>query len=103
LPLYEYRCQKCGATLEKIQKFSDRPLTKCPKCGGSLERLVSSPSIRFKGSGWYVNDYPRKPSADSTKSDGDSSGKGDSAASGSKKDKPLAVGKTGDSPPAPKK
>jgi putative FmdB family regulatory protein len=67
LPLYEYECLKCGVHYEKIQKFSDPPLTKCEKCGGKLERLVSAPAIQFKGSGWYVSDYARKssPPADS--------------------------------------
>jgi putative FmdB family regulatory protein len=52
--------------VEKIQKFSDPPLEICPKCGGSLERLLSSPAIQFKGSGWYVTDYARKSSATAT-------------------------------------
>jgi putative FmdB family regulatory protein len=90
LPLYEYRCTKCGVTMEKIRKFSDPPLTKCAQCGGRLERLLSSPAIRFKGSGWYVNDYPSKSSAKSSKADGASSGKNDGAASEPKKDKPAA-------------
>ena len=60
MPLYEYRCRKCGAVNEKIQKFSDPPLKTCEKCGGKLERLVSSSAIQFKGSGWYVTDYARK-------------------------------------------
>ncbi len=62
MPLYEYQCRKCGATIEKIQKFSDPPLEVCEACGGELERLVSSPAIQFKGSGWYVTDYARKSS-----------------------------------------
>jgi putative FmdB family regulatory protein len=62
LPLYEYGCTQCGQRIEKIQKFSDPPLTQCEKCGGSLKQLLSSPAIQFKGSGWYVTDYARKPS-----------------------------------------
>ena len=62
MPLYEYRCRKCGARVEKIQKFSDAPLTKCEKCGGELERLLSPPAVQFKGTGWYVTDYARRPS-----------------------------------------
>ena len=62
LPLYEYACTQCGQRIEKIQKFSDPPLTKCEKCGGRLKRLLSSPAIQFKGKGWYVTDYARKPS-----------------------------------------
>ena len=63
MPLYEYQCTKCGKRVEKIQKFSDRLLTKCEFCGGELERLLSSPAIQFKGSGWYVTDYARKPTS----------------------------------------
>ena len=76
MPLYEYLCGKCRATVEKIQKFSDPPLTTCEKCGGMLERLLSSPAIHFKGSGWYVTDYARKSgSAGSESSPSQESGK----------------------------
>jgi putative FmdB family regulatory protein len=60
LPLYEYQCKKCHSLTERIQKFSDPPLTICPHCGGELEQLLSAPAVQFKGSGWYVTDYARK-------------------------------------------
>jgi putative FmdB family regulatory protein len=63
MPLYEYQCDECGHTFEKIQKFSDPLETTCPKCGGPLRKLMSSPAIQFKGSGWYITDYARKDSA----------------------------------------
>ena len=66
MPLYEYECTKCGRRTEKIQKFSDRPLTTCPHCKGRLRKLISAPAIQFKGSGWYVTDYGK--SGGSTKS-----------------------------------
>jgi putative FmdB family regulatory protein len=78
LPLYEYRCKKCGEHVEKIQKFSDLPLSTCEKCGGKLERLISSPAIQFKGSGWYVTDYARKsttPAASAAESPSNGDGK----------------------------
>jgi putative FmdB family regulatory protein len=59
--------------VEKIQKFSDPPVTICENCGGKLQRLLSSPAIRFKGSGWYVNDYAKKSSDASGGSSADSS------------------------------
>ena len=68
MPLYEYECLKCGRRVEKIQKFSDPPLTTCKSCGGELQRLLSSPAIQFKGSGWYVTDYARKSSVDGSSS-----------------------------------
>ena len=76
MPLYEYACTQCGQHIEKIQKFSDPPLTRCEKCGGTLKRVLSSPAIRFKGSGWYVTDYARKPSTVTPNSSA-SSGNGD--------------------------
>src|SRR5437868_15458022 len=60
MPIYEYRCKKCGARTEAMQKFTDKPLTKCRKCGGRLEKLLSAPAIQFKGTGWYVTDYAGK-------------------------------------------
>jgi len=69
LPLYEYECQKCSRRHERIEKHSGPHLKKCPDCGGKLERLVASPAIQFKGSGWYVTDYGGKSSGDSSKSE----------------------------------
>ena len=60
MPLYEYQCKKCHSLTERIQKFSDPPLTACPHCGGDLEQLLSSPAFHFKGSGWYATDYAKK-------------------------------------------
>jgi putative FmdB family regulatory protein len=69
MPLYEYKCKKCGHRFEKIQKFSDPPVKKCPECGGAVEQLLSAPAVQFKGSGWYVTDYAKKGGAASASSD----------------------------------
>ena len=71
MPLYEYQCKKCGHRFERIQKFSDKPLTACPECKGKVEQVLHAPAVQFKGSGWYVTDYARKSSANSS-SDGGS-------------------------------
>src|SRR6266404_3219434 len=60
MPLYEYQCDACGREFELIRKFSDPPLEKCPHCGGTVRKLFSSPAIQFKGSGFYITDYPKK-------------------------------------------
>ncbi len=57
MPIYEYQCTSCNERHEIIQKFSDAPLTHCPKCGGDMKKLISSPAIQFKGSGFYKTDY----------------------------------------------
>jgi putative FmdB family regulatory protein len=80
LPLYEYQCKACKAHFEKIQKFSDPPLRKCEKCGGQLERLVSSPAIQFKGSGWYITDYARKSAQETAKDTAGKDSKGSETA-----------------------
>ena len=103
MPIYEYRCTKCGHRFEAIQKFSDPRSSKCEKCKGKAERLISSPAIQFKGSGWYITDYARKgvsdksgssdssepaePSGPSDKSSESSSTESSSEKPGSKKKK----------------
>lgn len=76
MPLYEYECEACGHRFEVIRKFSDPPLEDCPACGGKVRKLLSSPAIQFKGSGWYVTDYARKGSSGSTGSTGSSGSTG---------------------------
>jgi putative FmdB family regulatory protein len=63
LPLYEYKCLKCGRLTEKIESVAGPHLKKCPHCGGKVEAVITAPSIQFKGAGWYVTDYGgKKPS-----------------------------------------
>jgi putative FmdB family regulatory protein len=79
MPLYEYECKKCGHRFEKIQLFSDPMLKKCPECGGKIEQMISAPAIQFKGSGWYVNDYAKKPApSGSSGKNGSEGGKSES-------------------------
>src|SRR5262249_45018230 len=79
MPLYEYQCDACGRRFELIRKFSDPPVETCPHCGGHVQKLMSSPAIQFKGSGFYITDYAKKSNAPA----GDSQG---SKSSGEKKD-----------------
>jgi putative FmdB family regulatory protein len=64
MPLYEYQCDACGQRFEVIQKFSETA-DACRKCGkGPVHRLLSSPAIQFKGTGWYITDYAQKGKPD---------------------------------------
>ena len=86
MPIYEYECKKCSHRFERIQRFSDPLVKKCPKCGSKVEQVLSAPAVQFKGSGWYVTDYAKKPAGGSAKSES-SDGKADSSNdSGAKKD-----------------
>jgi putative FmdB family regulatory protein len=72
MPLYDYRCHKCGETFEVRQKFADELLRVHDGCGGELERLISAPALQFKGTGWYVTDYGRNGKSPSTSSGSES-------------------------------
>jgi putative FmdB family regulatory protein len=69
VPLYEYKCLKCGRHTEKIENVSGPHLKKCPHCGGKVEPVITAPAIQFKGAGWYVTDYGGKKAADGDKAD----------------------------------
>jgi putative FmdB family regulatory protein len=61
VPIYEYKCKKCGHLFEKLhQSFSEARVKKCPECGGKVEQLFSAPAAHFKGEGFYATDYARK-------------------------------------------
>jgi len=60
MPIYEYKCSKCGHKIEVIQKMSDQPITVCEKCNGSMSKVISPAGLMFKGSGWYITDYSSK-------------------------------------------
>ncbi len=91
MPMYEYKCQKCGHVFELIQRFSNAPLTVHEGCSGELEKVVSAPAFHLKGSGWYATDYAKgsgtnpapKPGGDAAaKSDTTSDTKPDSKSDG---------------------
>jgi len=89
MPLYEYKCDKCGNLFEVMQKFADEPLTSHENCGGRVHRLLSAPALQFKGSGWYVNDYAKgsgSASSDASKKAASSKNESSSKESNSKSD-----------------
>lgn len=114
MPLYEYECESCSHRFEVIQKFSDAPISVCPKCGGPVQKLLSSPAIQFKGSGFYLTDYGRgtgsKSESSNTKAgkaeSGATSGGSDSAAksdSGSGSDSKASTSDSSSAKPAASK
>ncbi|MEW6433534.1 MAG: zinc ribbon domain-containing protein [Myxococcota bacterium] len=83
MPIYEYRCQKCGHHLEVMQKVSDPAPDPCPQCGAAqaLERLVSRTSFQLKGGGWYSDLYASTKKDSTPKTDGGSSSASSSSSS----------------------
>lgn len=100
MPLYEYECDACRHRFEKIQKFSDPPVETCPVCGGTVHKLMSSPAIQFKGSGWYITDYARKDAQAGAKSDKPEAASGDGKADGKSESKAETKTETKSEPKA---
>jgi len=93
MPIYEYRCGKCGFQKEFLQRLNDAPLTQCPECGKrALSKMVTAAGFQLKGTGWYATDFKGSGAAPAAKSD--KSDKSDKVAktdkSDTKQDKPAA-------------
>jgi putative FmdB family regulatory protein len=87
VPIYEYKCEN-GHVFDVMQKMSDEPLSECQECGAHAVRVLHSPAVHFKGSGFYNTDYGKKKkgagatSGDGATTNGDSgSGSSDSSKS----------------------
>ena len=101
MPIYEYECDACGHRFEKIQKFSDAPIDECPNCGQKkVHKLLSSPAIQFKGSGWYITDYARKGGGGESKG-GDKKSDDSKTAETKATDTKTTESKPAESKPAP--
>jgi len=100
MPLYEYKCDKCGDVFEVRQNFSDEPVHVHEKCGGTVERLISRSAFKLKGSGWYATDYAGKSGNGSSKTE---SGSKDSSDTAGKTEKSSTESKATESKPAESK
>ena len=72
MPIYEYRCEN-GHLFETMRKITDEPLTECIECGAPVVKVLHSPAVHFKGSGFYNTDYgtsKRKRELEKSASDG---------------------------------
>ena len=96
MPIYEYRCNN-GHTFEVLQSMSDDPVTTCETCEAPVQRVLHSPAVHFKGSGFYTTDYGRGSrkrdgkEGDSKPDSGSDSGSGDAKPEKSEK-KPAETG-----------
>jgi putative FmdB family regulatory protein len=102
MPTYEYKCEN-GHIFEAIQRMADDPLTECEVCGAPVQRILHSPAVHFKGTGFYTTDYGKKNTlpanggsdtggSSDSKSDSDSKGesKSDSKSDSKKESKPAS-------------
>ncbi|MCX7227792.1 MAG: zinc ribbon domain-containing protein [Burkholderiales bacterium] len=100
MPIYAYRCERCGHAKDVIQKFSDTPLSICPECGAdAFRKQLTAPSFQLKGSGWYVTDFRdngKKAGAPAPAAAAESP----AAAGGTESAKPAEAAKPAESAPA---
>jgi putative FmdB family regulatory protein len=102
MPTYEYRCTK-GHTFDAVQSISDDPLTKCEVCGRPIVRVLHSPAVHFKGSGFYNTDYgTKKRQREKASSASESSSSESSSSSSEKTTTTTAESSSSDSKPATK-
>ncbi len=105
MPIYEYQCQSCEAVVEELQKINAAPLKKCPECGkNKLVKLVSAPSFRLSGTGWYETDFKTDNDKKRNLASDDSAKKSSSSEGAkSKEAKPKSDSKSGDKKTTPAK
>jgi putative FmdB family regulatory protein len=60
MPIYEYKCKKCGKEFEMFQGVADPAAKSCKFCKGPVHKLMSLSTFHLKGSGWYATDYSGK-------------------------------------------
>ena len=101
MPIYEYLCETCAYKFEVKQSMKDDPVTACERCGKPVKRLISSPAIMFKGSGWYITDYSdkMKPPTEGEKKDASNGEKKDPTTTATSPAQPAPAG-TPSAPPA---
>lgn len=62
MPLYDYICEN-GHIVEVMHGINDSGPSQCERCGAEMRKLLSTPAIVFKGSGWAKKDRSSKPAA----------------------------------------
>src|SRR5258705_7666250 len=58
MPIYDYVCSSCHRLTEVVHGIAAEGPRFCPECGaeGTMTKVISAPSIHFKGSGWAKKD-----------------------------------------------
>lgn len=99
MPIYEYKCNKCGKESEVMHKVSAPIPAECPACKaeGSLERLVSRTTFQLKGGGWYSDLYGSTKKSESSSSSTSSTSSSSTSTSTSSTPSSTSSGSSGSS------
>ena len=59
MPIYEYKCSKCDKIFERIVSIADSNKSIFCDCSpnSKAKKIISAPSFRLDGSGWYETDF----------------------------------------------
>ena len=60
MPLFDFKCEKCGAVKELIRglgKAGEVFFEVCDACGGVMHKTISSGNFILKGKGWAKDGY----------------------------------------------
>lgn len=59
MPIYEYKCTKCEKVFERIVPVVDSSKAVFCDCTpkAKAKKIISAPSFRLEGSGWYETDF----------------------------------------------
>jgi putative FmdB family regulatory protein len=87
VPIYEYKCES-GHVFDVMQRMADDPLTECVECGAPAVRVLHSPAVHFKGSGFYNTDYGKKSKGNGSSESSSESKSSDSSSGDAKKPEP---------------
>jgi putative FmdB family regulatory protein len=81
VPTYQYVCTNPEGKheFEKVQSFTDEPVSECPQCGAPVRKVYGSVGVVFKGSGFYRTDSRKAASSSETTSSGSSTSKDSSS------------------------
>jgi len=75
MPIYEYRCTRCGHQFEVVHAVGGT-VDRCERCGASVRRVFFPVGIIFKGPGFHVTDYRKSPAPAAGDGQASSDGKG---------------------------
>ena len=98
MPIYEYKCEN-GHVFDVIQKMTDEALTECQECGAAAVRVLHSPAVHFKGSGFYNTDYGKKKGGGNGAGEGAKEPKDSGSDSGGSSDSKPSESKSSDAKP----
>jgi len=56
MPKYDFVCRKCQGIFEETVGLKKKNPS-CRFCGGRTDKILTVPSIVFRGSGFYKTDY----------------------------------------------